>query len=586
MAERLHLTDDPARLAIWREAAGVEPAETVVLREAEGRRRLGTLERGADLVVLLTVLSPRAAAQVARPRVRRARSIDLVVLRGLAPRVALDPLLDALGPGLRPASVSPVTVDGLAGIAVTLRRRPDETVRLAALARLAALTASWEAAEAPVGPRAAVAGRAWDWVDGLAGAAPVDPAWAGDDAALRRAGPDVVVLGPGAAPDGPLAPAVAVARRAGAAVLDVGAEPGWAAEARSAALAPVDPAKVPSLAAGANGRAPEPVILWRPPGGTGDREAARALLSAAAAGRPVVAEALPPAVAELLGGGLTALLATEPGELADETLRERHGVRLRRAALAAHSLEARWSALAAELGVAAPPATTVSVLLATRRPDFLDHALEQVAGQTHRPLELVVAAHGVAVPQEWRERAAAGLDALEVVDVPADAPLGGALAAAAAAASGEVLSKMDDDDFYGPDHLADLLLARRSAAATLVGKGAEFYYFAGQDTTLRRVNDAREQAGTLIAGNTLTLAAADLRAVGGWQRVDGGEDRRLVGDVLRHGGLVHRTHGFGHVVGRHDRGHTWRTSLEELRGRAVWEAPGCRLDVADAALRS
>ena len=41
-------------------------------------------------------------------------------------------------------------------------------------------------------------------------------------------------------------------------------------------------------------------------------------------------------------------------------------------------------------------------------------------------------------------------------------------------AQGTLLTKVDDDDLYGPEHVWDLVLARCYSGAAVVGKGAEF----------------------------------------------------------------------------------------------------------------
>ena len=231
----------------------------------------------------------------------------------------------------------------------------------------------------------------------------------------------------------------------------------------------------------------------------------------------------------------------------DALAREERSVAQRRTALVAHAHDSGWRA------------PTVSVLLATRRPAMLGHALAQVARQRlalpGAAIEVVVAPHGWDA-DETEITAALPRTPYVVRPVAADAPLGAVLQEATDAASGDVLLKLDDDDWYGPDVVTDLLLARRYSGATLVGMPAELVRVVPADATVRRKGPS-ENFGPLVAGGTMLIGAADLRALGGWRPVPRHVDARLLDDLLAAGGTVYRTHGLGYLLRREADGHTW-----------------------------
>ena len=66
-----------------------------------------------------------------------------------------------------------------------------------------------------------------------------------------------------------------------------------------------------------------------------------------------------------------------------------------------------------------------------------------------------------------------------VVRVDSAQPLGAALNSAVAASGGTLLTKMDDDDAYGCEHLWDLVLAHEYSQAHLVEKTQEFHVSGG-----------------------------------------------------------------------------------------------------------
>lgn len=240
-------------------------------------------------------------------------------------------------------------------------------------------------------------------------------------------------------------------------------------------------------------------------------------------------------------------------DLADPLAREEHSVLLRRAALDAHGRPR--------------PQPSVSVVLATKRPDMLDHALRQVAKQRGVDrLELVLAPHGF-TPDEagLRRRVDAwpGDLAVTVLPQPADAVFGDVLTAAARAAAGDVVLKMDDDDWYGRDAVADLLRARAYSGADLVGMPAEQHYLAPVDTTVRRGH--RSEAWVrFVAGGTMMIDATLLREVGHFRAVRRYVDAQLLHAVHAAGGASYRTHGLGYLLRRNASGHTWQASLDEL----------------------
>lgn len=235
----------------------------------------------------------------------------------------------------------------------------------------------------------------------------------------------------------------------------------------------------------------------------------------------------------------------------DPAAREVHAARMRRVALRQHSTWAR----ARRDGEREFP--RVSVLLATRRPGFLPWALANLARQTYPNRELILGLHGDGFPavepllRDLRHPA-------RVVRAPRDEPLGAVLNALAEAAEGPLLTKMDDDDLYGADHLRDLVLAREFSGAALVGKWLEFVYLAEADCTMQWCNGESERfQTTTLSGPTLLLSRSDLDRAGGFRPLAGGVDPALTRDVVAAGGRVYRTHGAGFLLVRHRRGHTW-----------------------------
>ncbi|GAA3136923.1 glycosyltransferase [Streptosporangium carneum] len=289
---------------------------------------------------------------------------------------------------------------------------------------------------------------------------------------------------------------------------------------------------------------------------------ARAVCGLAAAGVPVLAE---PAAAwrDLLGGELAALLDGFTAErLSDALDREQHSVRLRRCALALHGVAGRWRGLAAAGGVRPRAPRTVSVLLCTRRPDMVAFALEQAGRQRGPEVEVLLTLHGFPADHpDVASAVSAYKGTITVIEADSRLVFGDALNQAAERARGAYLTKMDDDDWYGPEHLSDLLLAHHYSSADLVGSAPEFVYLERIGVTVRRVLTTETYTG-VVAGGTMLMSRAAFDDVGGFRPIPRTVDGQLLQSVSAAGGRIYRTHGLNYILRRREAsGHTWQEPI-------------------------
>lgn len=308
---------------------------------------------------------------------------------------------------------------------------------------------------------------------------------------------------------------------------------------------------------------------------TGPVPAARVIAGLAAAGVPLIAPDPPEWVRPLLGAGLTDLIArVTEADLADDLDREVFSVRLRRLALRAHGTRGRWHQLTAgEVPGHGPYETPkVSVVLCTRRADMVRFAVSQVARQRGVDLELVLGLHGI--PLARVAEAVRGLP-FPVTAFEADPalPFGAVLNEGFARASGTFVTKMDDDDWYGPDHLADLALAHVYTGAELIGAPAEFVHLEQIDVTVQR-SRRTECFRDSVAGGTLFLTRTLFETIGGFRPVPRHVDGELCKAVRAAGGRIYQIHGLNYILRRRTaQGHTWREPIGYFlarRNRRQW----------------
>lgn len=292
------------------------------------------------------------------------------------------------------------------------------------------------------------------------------------------------------------------------------------------------------------------------------------LLALSMAGVPLLDATLSDAAA-FLAEPLAQALESEV-DLDDPLRREEYSLTVRRAAFDHHSTLAWRSRLAERAEVRHVGLPPVSLLLATRRPEMLEFAVRQVARQRGAEIELVVAAHGFEPDRELLRRHLSDRS-YQVLVRDSSEFFGDVLTAASRAASAEVLLKIDDDDWYSPDFVHDLLMARRYSGADVVGMPYEFTYLQELDLTVRR-NQPSEVFAQFVAGGTVLLDRALLRSVGDFRRVRRFVDAQLLAAVEAGGGRIYRTHGLGYVLRRGSAGHTWDFPVEEFRRAEIVEA--------------
>lgn len=265
---------------------------------------------------------------------------------------------------------------------------------------------------------------------------------------------------------------------------------------------------------------------------------------------------VPPWAREALGDAMLATLQRfEPKQLDDDLLRELHSVRIRRNGLDRYSTIRTGTVADSGSGTDLP---TVSAVLCTNRPEHTESALRQLTLQRYPALEIILVLHGIEAEPLRAPLAALELDLpLTVVEVPKSEIFGNALNVGIDAASGTLITKIDDDDWYGPNHIWDLVRAFRYADADLVGGFAEFVYLASLGLTLYRPAGGGEKFDSTVSGGTLMASREFLREIDGFVPVPTAADVALISKIRDQGGRVYRTHGMEYVLHRHESGHTW-----------------------------
>lgn len=217
---------------------------------------------------------------------------------------------------------------------------------------------------------------------------------------------------------------------------------------------------------------------------------------------------------------------------------------------------------------------SVSVVLATKRPDFVEHALRNFMAQTWPNKELVLGLHGFAMSDLASSTAAEASRLGQVREFNEDVVFGEMLQELSAIADGVIIAKMDDDDWYAPPHLEDLVYALRFSGAQLVGSPVQFVYLHSADMTVQRGEEFMYKYGGHPGGPTFMLPKAVLAEAGGWPLTRRAVDTGLNQKVVEVGGSVFQSHGRNFLFNKRSSGHTWKASTEYFLRSARRMSPG------------
>ncbi|GAA1956118.1 glycosyltransferase [Microbacterium aquimaris] len=284
-----------------------------------------------------------------------------------------------------------------------------------------------------------------------------------------------------------------------------------------------------------------------------------------------------------LGSALSRLV-TLPYDHTIGMARERRSVEQRRAAMLAHSGYLRLAdRVSSAAGARILP--RVSIVLSTIRPHRVGSVLALLAAQDYPDVEIILALHGTGQEAAEQFSPFAERGQVRVISRPSSQPFGSVLADAVRESTGDLILKADDDDWYSPHVVWDLVLAHLYSGADIVGKTTEYLYFERINQTVHRTF-ATERYHRQLAGGAMMLSRGTLDSMGGWRPTRHSTDRSVLLDVFRNGGIGYRTHGLGYLYIRHDDGHTWVRSESLLLENTFEQWRGCVLPETDAALRA
>lgn len=230
-----------------------------------------------------------------------------------------------------------------------------------------------------------------------------------------------------------------------------------------------------------------------------------------------------------------------------------------------------------------------SIVMATKRPQFIDRIVENICKQTYKNIEYIAVLQDYTDEQvqELEQRIKnSGKKLANIIFIRnnSDDTLGARLNQGIVASKGEYIAKFDDDDFYLPNYLQDMLIPFKFSNNKygVVGKKEIFVYLENQDQTFLRYKNHRHSETDFVAGPTLVFPRKIFDDIK-FGDLNRGEDSNILEKIKKKGMKVYATDSFNFIQFRskNSQNHTWQVEDKFFTEKAVFVGNGLAKEITE-----
>jgi len=228
----------------------------------------------------------------------------------------------------------------------------------------------------------------------------------------------------------------------------------------------------------------------------------------------------------------------------------------------------------------------VTAICSSKRPFFLEHVARQICAQTHDNLHLIYIAHGPGHDLEKISQAFKSLASVKVIALPdTTAVLGEALNLALDRCQTDLVTKVDDDDFYGPEYIRSSIAALKyngHNGVGIVGRASAYCFAEDRDLlALRFPEGSSNQIKKRVFGGTIFWSRSRLNDQR-FQPLPKAVDSAFFADAVAQGVKIYSCEPYDYVHIRYAQAseHTWKIDTDEFLSKAAPICNGLRLDLA------
>ncbi|MDU8925043.1 glycosyltransferase [Pasteurellaceae bacterium LIM206] len=221
-----------------------------------------------------------------------------------------------------------------------------------------------------------------------------------------------------------------------------------------------------------------------------------------------------------------------------------------------------------------------SIVMATRRPQFIDRIVENVSKQVYPNVEIIIITQEYSEQQceelkQKLEKSGKQFQHIHIIQNNSDDTLGKRLNQSIELSEGEYVAKFDDDDFYFPNYLQDMLLPFKFGDYGIVGKKEIFMYFEKENKTFVRYKGSRHIETDFLTGATLVFTRKALNSLK-FGNLNRGEDSNILEQAKKTKIRMYVTDPFNFIVYRSAdiSLHTWQVDNNFFIEKSIFVGDG------------
>lgn len=205
----------------------------------------------------------------------------------------------------------------------------------------------------------------------------------------------------------------------------------------------------------------------------------------------------------------------------------------------------------------------ISLVTCTNRPEMIDNIFNNYGRQIYKKKELIIILNRNDMQLNVWKQKAKKYSNVSLFHLPNES-LGTCYNFAFAKAKYGYITKFDDDDYYAPCYLLEIMKAFKLTNADIVGKSKFYAYFQKKKLLAVSKNGHEHSMVSWVAGPTITIKKEVFKKVK-WADLTGGGDRIFLLECCKHGFKIYSTskRNFAYVR-RNSKNHTWSVSEDQI----------------------
>ncbi|MBY4602597.1 glycosyltransferase [Bacillus rugosus] len=210
----------------------------------------------------------------------------------------------------------------------------------------------------------------------------------------------------------------------------------------------------------------------------------------------------------------------------------------------------------------------VSIISSTQRNEYIENLFNNVRHQTYQNLELIIILNKNSMnAEEWKQKFSSLHFPVTILQLDENISLGDCLNEGIHRSTGEIIAKFDDDDYYAPHYIEDMLHSMEYSGADIVGKSEYYVYLEERELLiLKKVGSGAERYSDFISGATLVFKKDVFVSLGGFSNRNRGEDSDFLKRAKENGKVIYSNDTWNFCVFRRANieTHTWNITADDM----------------------